>query len=94
MRNRQEVGSSDFLRFRTEQAAGYPCRPLNKPSAIDCCSAGHFGGVRAAMTLRAMLAQMGISSIPSIFPVPQVQDAFVEDGTPSDTAWEHRAEKS
>jgi NAD(P)H-dependent FMN reductase len=60
---------------------------FNKPSAIACYSAGHFGGVRAAMTLRAMLAEMGMSSIPSIFPVPRVQDAFAEDGTPTDAVW-------
>jgi NAD(P)H-dependent FMN reductase len=64
---------------------------FNKPSAIACYSAGHFGGVRAAMTLRAMLAEMGMSSIPSIFPVPRVQDAFAEDGTPADAAWEDRS---
>src|SRR5580765_2945524 len=47
-----------------------------KPSAIVCYSAGSFGGVRAAMQLRAMLAELGMSSIPSIFPVPKVQSAF------------------
>ncbi len=30
-----------------------------KPSAIVCYSAGYFGGVRAAMQLRAMLAELG-----------------------------------
>jgi NAD(P)H-dependent FMN reductase len=34
-----------------------------KPSAIACYSAGAFGGVRAAMQLRAMLPEMGMSSI-------------------------------
>lgn len=47
-----------------------------KPSAIVCYSAGSFGGVRAAVALRAMLAELGMSSIPSVFPVPKVQDAF------------------
>jgi NAD(P)H-dependent FMN reductase len=64
-----------------------------KPSAIVCYSAGHFGGVRAAMTLRAMLAELGMSSIPSLLPVPRVQDAFAEDGTPTDGAWERRTAK-
>jgi NAD(P)H-dependent FMN reductase len=64
-----------------------------KPSAIVCYSAGHFGGVRAAMTLRAMLAEMGMSSIPSLLPVPRVQDAFAADGTPQDAAWEQRSAK-
>ena len=64
-----------------------------KPSAIMCYSAGSFGGVRAAMTLRAMLAEMGMPSIPSLLPVPRVQTAFADDGTPSDEAWYRRAER-
>jgi NAD(P)H-dependent FMN reductase len=61
-----------------------------RPSAILCYSGGAFGGVRAAMQLRMTLAELGMSSIPSIFPVPKVQDAFAEDGTPSDPAMERR----
>jgi NAD(P)H-dependent FMN reductase len=57
-----------------------------KPSAIACYSAGPFGGVRAAMQLRAMLGELGMPSIPSLYPVPKVQDAFNEDGTPKDPA--------
>jgi NAD(P)H-dependent FMN reductase len=64
-----------------------------KPSAIVCYSAGSFGGVRAAMQLRAMLAELGMSSIPSIFPVPKVQAAFSEDGTPVDPGMRGRAKK-
>src|SRR5437870_10174657 len=45
-----------------------------KPSAIVCYSAGGYGGVRAAMQLRAMLAEMGMSSIPSILPFPKAQE--------------------
>jgi len=64
-----------------------------KPSAIVCYSAGSFGGVRAAMQLRMMLAELGMASIPSIFPVPRVQDAFAEDGAPTDPAIRTRAAK-
>lgn len=64
-----------------------------KPSAIVCYSAGSFGGVRAAMTLRAMLAEMGMASIPSLLPIPRVQSAFEEDGSPTDEAWFKRADK-
>ena len=53
-----------------------------RPSAIVCYSAGPFGGVRAAMQLRAMLCELGTPSIPSLLPVPRVQDAFDEDGRP------------
>ena len=62
-----------------------------RPSAIVCYSAGAFGGVRAAMQLRAMLCELGTPSIPSLLPVPQVQDAFDEDGQPHDEAYPRRA---
>lgn len=51
-----------------------------RPSAICCYSAGQFGGVRAAMPLRAMLAEMGMPSIPSLLPIPRLQKAIAEDG--------------
>jgi len=54
-----------------------------KPSAIVCYSAGAFGGVRAAMQLRAMLAEMGMSSVPSILPFPKAQDMLDADGRPT-----------
>ena len=55
-----------------------------RPSGIVCYSAGGFGGVRAAMQLRMTLAELGMSSIPTVFPVPRVQEAFEPDGTPTD----------
>jgi NAD(P)H-dependent FMN reductase len=61
-----------------------------RPSAIVCYSAGAFGGVRAAMQLRMTLAELGMASIPSLFPVPRVQDAFDEDGEAKDPAYERR----
>lgn len=64
-----------------------------KPSAIVCYSAGAFGGVRAAMQLRMMLGELGMPSIPSIFPVPAVQKAFAEDGTPADPKTRERVKK-
>jgi NAD(P)H-dependent FMN reductase len=64
-----------------------------KPSAIVCYSAGPFGGVRAAMQLRMMLGELGTVSIPSLFPVPMVQEAFAEDGTPTDPNIRPRVKK-
>ena len=61
-----------------------------RPSAIVCYSAGAFGGVRAAMQLRMSLAELGMPSIPSLFPIPKVQDAFEEDGRAKDVAYERR----
>lgn len=54
-----------------------------KPSAIVCYSVGPFGGVRAAMQLRSMLAEMGMSSIPSLLPFPKAQETLAEDGHPT-----------
>jgi len=55
-----------------------------RPSAIVCYSAGMFGGVRAAVQLRAPLCELGMPSIPSLFPIPKVQTAFSVDGVPAD----------
>jgi len=61
-----------------------------RPSAIVCYSAGAFGGVRAAMQLRAMLCELGMPSISSLFPVPRVEQAFNEAGDPSDDGADRR----
>ena len=55
-----------------------------RPSAIVCYSSGAFGGVRAAMQLRAMLCELGMPSIPSLFPLPSIQNTFDDDGKPHD----------
>ena len=64
-----------------------------KPSAIVSYSAGAFAGVRAAVSLRPMLAELGMSSIPSTLPIPKVRNAFAEDGSVLDDKLEARAEK-
>ena len=51
-----------------------------RPSAIVCYSATPFGGVRAAMQLRMLLAEVGMSSIPSLQPIPSIGSALSEDG--------------
>jgi NAD(P)H-dependent FMN reductase len=61
-----------------------------RPSAIVSYSAGAFGGVRAAMQLRMTLAELGMSSIPSIFPIPHVQDAFDDNGRAKQPVIEQR----
>jgi len=55
-----------------------------RPAAIVSYSGGLFGGVRAAMQWRAILGEMGMITIPSIQPFPHVQEAFTEDGEPTD----------
>ncbi len=64
-----------------------------RPSAIVCYSAGQFGGVRAAMQLRAMLGELGMPSISSIFPIPSISKALTEDGEPADPAYHRRFER-
>lgn len=55
-----------------------------RPSGIVCYSAGRYGGVRAAMQLRAMLGELGTPSIPSLLPIPEIGTALDEEGIPSD----------
>jgi NAD(P)H-dependent FMN reductase len=55
-----------------------------RPSGIVCYSAGQFGGVRAAMQLRAMLAELGTPSIPSLLPIPRIHKALSEEGQPAE----------
>src|ERR1700748_911703 len=50
-----------------------------RPSAIVCYSATPFGGVRAAMQLRALLAEVGMPSIPSLQAVPSIGTALSSD---------------
>ncbi len=64
-----------------------------RPSAIVCYSAGQFGGVRAAMQLRMTLAELGTVTIPSLFPVPKVGQAFDDAGKALDTAMDRRVQR-
>lgn len=51
-----------------------------KPSAIACYSAGRFAGVRAAMQLRMVLAEIGMPTISSLLPVPSVGKTVTPEG--------------
>jgi NAD(P)H-dependent FMN reductase len=51
-----------------------------RPSAVVCYSGGQYGGVRAAMQLRALLAEVGMPSIPSLQPVPSIGKALSAEG--------------
>jgi NAD(P)H-dependent FMN reductase len=52
-----------------------------RPSAIVSYSAGRFGGVRAAVALRTILAEMGMPSVPSVLAIPTIGKALKEDGS-------------
>lgn len=66
---------------------------LYKPSAIVTYSAGPFGGVRALLNLRGILAELGTPSIPSAFPVSDVGNAFDDEGNALDGAYDNRVNK-
>ena len=66
---------------------------LFKPSGIVTYSAGPFGGVRALITLRAILAELGTPSIPSAFPISKIGEAFDDDGNAADKAYDRRIGK-
>ncbi|WP_183980864.1 NADPH-dependent FMN reductase [Tunturiibacter gelidoferens] len=51
-----------------------------RPSAIVCYSATPYGGVRAAMQLRALLPEVGMPTIPSLQPIPSVGSSLSEEG--------------
>jgi len=64
-----------------------------RPSAIVCYSSGGFGGVRAAMQLRAMLCELGMPSIPSLFPIPRIQSVIDSEGVAQDRGIETRFDR-
>ena len=64
----------------------------HKPSAICTYSGGPFGGVRAAVHLRAILGELGTPSMPMTFPVSAVQDSFDENGNAIEKAYEKRVQ--
>ena len=64
-----------------------------RPAGIVCYSAGSFGGLRAAVQLRAVLGEVGLVTIPSIFPVSKVQNAFDEEGKALEEAYQRRIQK-
>jgi len=61
-----------------------------KPSAIISYSVGNFGGIVAGNHLRQILAEMGMSAIPSQLPISRVHEAFDADGKLLDESYERR----
>lgn len=57
-----------------------------RPSGVVCYSQGQFGGVRAMAAARPVLAELGMSSVPSYFPVPRIRAALDESGEPQGDA--------
>ncbi len=64
-----------------------------RPSGIICYSPSGFGGVRAAVQLRTMLAELGMPSTPTMLAMPHAHTLFAEDGTLLNADFQSRAAK-
>jgi NAD(P)H-dependent FMN reductase len=71
----------------------YQSEYFYKPSGIVTYSAGPFGGVRALVNLRGILAELGTPSIPSAFPISGIYKAFDDDGNALDAPYDKRIVK-
>ncbi|WP_299844991.1 NADPH-dependent FMN reductase [uncultured Jannaschia sp.] len=64
-----------------------------KPCGISTYSAGRFGGVRALATLRMMLAELGMPTMPTVLPVPMIGKAVTSEGELTDERLEHSVDR-
>jgi NAD(P)H-dependent FMN reductase len=100
-----KVQSADSIVIVTpEYNSGYPGVLKN---ALDCLkeeykrkafgiitvSSAWSGGVLCLAALRQVILHLGGVPIPATLPVPQVQDAFDEEGNPRDPKWNQRAKE-
>ena len=80
-----------------EYNGGYPASLKNvidllydewfrKPVSIATVSSGIFGGTQVITSLQFSLWKIRAWTVPAMFPVPNVQDAFDENGIPTDQA--------
>jgi NAD(P)H-dependent FMN reductase len=91
------VTASDGIIIVTpEYNGGYPASLKNaidllyaewrrKPIAISTVSDGPWGGMQVVTSLQYSLWKIRSWTVPALFPVPKVQDAFDADGNASDT---------
>jgi len=92
----EKIRSADGIIIVTpEYNGGYPASIKNaidvlydewhrKPVAISTVSDGNFGGSQVIISLQFILWKMRAWTVPAMFPVPNVQDAFDEEGNMSD----------
>lgn len=80
-----------------EYNGGYPASLKNiidllydewyhKPVAISTVSDSNFGGTQVITSLQFMLWKIHAWTVPAMFPVPRVREAFDENGNPADKA--------
>jgi len=92
------ISSADGVLIVTpEYNGGYPASLKNvtdllidewkrKPIAISTVSSGAFGGSQVITSLQFSLWKIGAWTVPAMFPVPKVAEAFDEQGEPTDKA--------
>ncbi len=92
----QKIRAADGVIIVTpEYNGGYPASLKNvvdllidewqrKPVAISTVSDGNFGGSQVIVSLQFVLWKMKAWTVPAMFPVPGVSDAFDKNGNPVD----------
>jgi NAD(P)H-dependent FMN reductase len=92
----EKVRTADGVLIITpEYNGGYPAALKNavdllveewkkKPVAICTVSSGAFGGMQVITSLQYSFWKLGALTVPALFPVPKVQEAFDEQGVPAD----------
>lgn len=92
----EKIKSADGVLIVTpEYNGGYPASLKNavdllydewhrKPVAISTVSSGNFGGSQVITSLQFSLWKMHAWTVPMMFPVPKVTEAFDENGNPAD----------
>lgn len=87
--------SSGIIIVTPEYNGGYPASLKNvidllyeewhrKPIAISTVSAGIFGGSQVITSLQFTLWKIRATTVPVVFPVPKVQEAYDEAGNATD----------
>ena len=102
----RRINEADGILLVTpEYNGGYPASLKNvidllykewqkKPIALATVSAGPFGGAQVTTSLVFSLWKIGAWVVPAMFPVPQVQNNYDEQGVPNDKAsTDRRAQK-
>jgi NAD(P)H-dependent FMN reductase len=64
-----------------------------KPAGIVTYSGGPFGGSRVAVHLRAVLGELGMVTLPSMFALSRVGASFDDDGNAIDDSYIRRSKK-
>lgn len=101
-----KIKSADGVLIVTpEYNGGYPASLKNvvdllyrewkkKPLAVSTVSDGIFGGTQVITSILFSLWKIGAWVVPSMFPVPKVQENYDEEGNPKDVDAAYKRAKS